>query len=511
MITRALRGVSVCLVVSLAFFITPAAYALGESGAGDAPRPSSAPVGTKERSVLSLETVIRRATTHHPNVVSALEAVTQAERDLQAAHAAFTPRVSLEGTPLQLTIRSGELTRRPSSLSLSMNQNTTIGLSTSASVSLSGSDLQSVSVGRWSVGISYPLFQSSELNSNNLAVRQAQIELEASYRSLAQAEASAVVDALQLYHRVVTAGHRLQEARDTLAQTQIEYQATLERLALDIATDVDRINAELAFRRQELAADQAKRTYLSQWRSLLNAIGLTETTENYLLEEWPELMHPAVAVDHTKWLESAREFDPGVWQRQVAVETAQLQLRAEQEQTGFTSSLSASVGRGGQDGSQSPSQDSSTTSWSVQVQASYPLLDGGARERSLLSREESVRRAEQAYSDELRAFEQRMQELIYALEDAEVNALLAELEYEKASIELAQARSSHSRGMITSVQLQQAERAERQAYDELQAARLSLYSAMWNVEIAAGRTLDLSSLWPASRKPIGMERGGQAG
>lgn len=441
--------------------------------------------------LLTLESVIERARHHHPDILKAEAALVAAERELEAQEAAYTPRVSLESTPLSLRMQQGQLTRQSASVRLSANQSTPTGLSASASVSLAVDDDFALSVPTWSVGLSYPLFRSAELNATNMAIRQAEIGLEVARRNRVRSEATALVQTVELYHSAYLASLRLQEARETLAEVQEQTDSVLRQVELGIVSEVDRISALTELRRQELAEAQAERAYRDQMQSLLTAIGLTGPPDAYELAGWPKLTPPARYLVPEGWADAARAFDASLWQREVAIETALLQLRAERERSGVESGLSASVGKGQ---TNDPSSDS-TTRWSVQLQVSYPLADGGARAKGLEEREESVRDAEQAYRDELKAFEQRTRQLQEAVSDARIQVEIAELTYEKAKIEFANAQAAYAGGMSGHLNLRQAERALRRADDDLQAAVLDMWVAVWNIEIAAGNQPNLSMLF----------------
>lgn len=488
--TGRMRGVAYLVVVGLAL-----AAALVSSAAAAAS--TLAPMGEAagalpplER-VLTLQDVVTMARQRHPDIVKADAALRSAERDLAAQEAAYSVRVTLDSTPLSLSLQRGRLTRSPLSLRLSTSQNTSVGLNASASLGLSIADDLEVSVPTWNVGLSYPLFRSPELNSTNLAIRAAQINLESARRQRVRAEGTAIVQTIELYRNAYLAEIRLREAQEAFAQAQERYETVLRQRAIGIASEADRINAEAELRRQQLTLTQAERAYRNQMEALLKAIGASdEPPDAYRLAEWPKLARPAVDRDDAAWLEEARAFDPSLWQQAVAVETAELQLRAERERSRFDASLSASVGKG-----RETDPADTQVRWSVQVQLSYPLADGGARAKSLHEREEGLRNAEQAYQDEIRAFEQRMRQLREALDDAWLQMEIAELTYEKARLDFASAQAAYSVGMTTAADLQAVERALERAAEDLQTAILAVYIALWNMEIAAGHVPDLSVLF----------------
>lgn len=430
---------------------------------------------------LSLYSVVERAIHEHPGVQDARTALDAAERELAGREAAFTPRLSVETTPVNVRMQRGTLTHRPS-LRLSASQNISNGLSTTANVNVSLEDT-SLDVPTWTVGLSYPLFKSSNLNSDNLSLRQSQINVESAQRALVQAEAEAVVDAIKLYHATIIAFSSYAQQLATLDEVQKNAETTMKNVELGILSEIDRIEAETELRRQQLARTQAERTYDEQMQSLLDAIGLSRTEKSYRLDTWPTLPHPSVLVVPSEWIEKAKEFDPSLWQRDISVETATMQLQAEIEKNKIDASLGANVGKG---------EDDNIYNWNVQVRFSYPLLDGGAQQRSLIDQQENVFAAERAYELEQASFEKRMHQLFHTLHDADEEAKISQLIVEKAKMELDMAKSAYERGLNTELDVNRAARALERAYNEHQAAVVDVYVALWRLDIATGSMPDLT-------------------
>lgn len=440
--------------------------------------------------VLTLPAVLAKAAAFHPDILKALENLAAAERDLEAQQAAYAPRVSLSGSPGGLVLRQGEVRRGNPSLSISASQSTPVGLNGSASVSLRLEDEWQVTVPSWSVSLTYPLFRSPELNSSNMAIRQAQISLEVAKRNLARTEATALVQTVQLYHAAYRSAVRLAEAWDSLAEAEAEAEAVRRRVEMGMASEVELLTAEAELRRQQLSAVQAERGFGQQMTTLLETVGLSGAEGPFVLAGWLELDTPPDAFLPPQWRELAREFDVALWQRAMAVETAQLQLQAEMERQGVESNVSVGV-REGQETQNSPP----TTSWSLEVSFSYPLADGGARRRSLEERTRSLEEAEAAYAEEMKAFERRILELENALHDARLNLEIARLTYERTRLEFAGAEAAYASGMSSPQTYRQAQRTLARAYDDLQAALLDVYAAQWNLQIAAGLQPDFQALF----------------
>lgn len=438
---------------------------------------------------LTLQVVLERAAQHHPDILQARDALSQAERDLVAQQAAYAPRLSLDSTPVGLRMQHGEVVRQTASLRLSASQSTATGWSGSASLNVSIDDGLSLSLPSWSVSVSYPLFKSAELSSTNLAIRQAQIQVESARRNLLRTESTALVETVHLYHGVWQAAARWQEARDALTEAEIHAEQVARRVELGIASQMEHLTAQTELQRQQLNAVQAERAYRAQMQTLLSVIGLEEDHAAYYVAAWPELAPPEAPLDIDAYALAARDFDIALWQREVAIDTARLQLEAERERSGLESTLSASVGKG-----QERQVNETTPQWSLQVQVTYPLADGGARERTLAERELSLKQAERAYEEELKAFEKRLEQLRHALFDAKANLQIAQLSYEMAELQFMGAQTAFSAGLSSEDDLKQAERAFERARNDLDAAVLEVYVALWQMQISAGKRPDFSPL-----------------
>ncbi|OUM92316.1 MAG: hypothetical protein BAA04_12630 [Firmicutes bacterium ZCTH02-B6] len=121
-----------------------------------------------------------------------------------------------------------------------------------------------------------------------------------------------------------------------------------------------------------------------------------------------------------------------VWEREQALETARLQLEAERERQGLETSLQVTYTHGGEEQGQNQNQPG----WSISLQASYPLYDGGQRRLALVNREEAVLRAQESLDSAAEQLRAQVQDLLYQLEDARRQVEIARLERRRAEIEL---------------------------------------------------------------------------
>lgn len=442
------RAITLCLVMVGAFgLLSPAAAADAE---------------------LSLEFALQRAG-RHPDVVAAEQELIRAERELASRQRAFTPQASIDVTPLGMSLRGEAWRRDDPAISLSASQQGTSGMQASVSVGASVRG-DGVDVPSWSLSLSHPLLRTASLSSTHQAVRQAEAEVEVARSQLQRAELQAQIDIVRLYGAALVAAEAWAQAGEAYREAQENHVATLRRRELGVAGEIEQLEADVSLRREELAMVQAERTYAERLRGLVSALDLPYA--EYRLRPLPRhLAAPDLEVDLAALEEAALATDPGLRQRRLAVAAAENQLRAAEEQLRLEGSIRAGV---------SKARDTGETTWSVQLQFGYPLLDGGAAKAAVEDKERALDAAREAY---VAAKDQVLREVrgyVDAVFDASVQAEIAALSLQMAEMELRQATAAHALGVLGDAEMRQAERAWQRAQGEHAAAVLQQWLALWD-------------------------------
>ena len=255
------------------------------------------------------------------------------------------------------------------------------------------------------------------------ALENARLEFER-LRDEVRAEVLAALHALQV------AQVRFELARAAYADAAAEWDLAQRHKELGIITEAEYLAAQIAWLRAEQDWLTAQRTLEARRRDLARLLGLDDVA-GYEFEDvlgWTA-MPPAGSSDEAAARATARSLT--VRERRQAVETAELQLAAERERSGWTASFSATyVPRG------SGTQEQ-RDGLSLSVSLSYPLADGGQRRRSLAAREEAVERALEALERAEEEVRQQVLDLFVQLEDARREVDIAGLELARAELEYA--------------------------------------------------------------------------
>lgn len=392
---------------------------------------SGGPARAADR-IVSVEKMWALAEENHPRAVEASERLDSLRRDVAQRESAYDPtlnaslsglsyRIDNDGNPRPSAIRpslSGSL-KLPSGGTLSGSVSTASGRNPSAGDSdrLSGS-----------VIFSYPLFRWAELDGDALALRQAVSALALAEREFAQALDEVRADVLAALHADEVAAVRFALAEETYAEAERAWAEAQRRVRLGIASETELLSAQIEWLRAEQEWQNARRTRQSRRQQLLELLGLSEDGTTYSFEsvlQWVGLPEPP---DRDEAVDVALARSTTVAERREAAEIARLQLEEERRWPRFDSSLSL--------GYSNTSDSGSNTGWNIGVSFTYPILDGGQRQRTLHSREEAYERALAAVEAAERSVRQQVEEAYVQLEDARRDEEIARLELLRAGLEL---------------------------------------------------------------------------
>ncbi len=370
------------------------------------------------------------AEAHHPRVVEARRTLEGLERDLEQRRSAYAPTLTVSVGRLSARVdTSGEWDTPNPDATLRAGLKLPSGINLNASVT---SPALSSENGRWrgNVSLEYPLLRSAELDSDALALRQAEQALENARLEFERLRDEVRAEVLAALHALQVAQVRFELARAAHADAAAEWDLAQRHKELGIITEAEYLAAQIAWLRAEQDWLTAQRTLEARRRDLARMLGLDDVA-GYEFEDvlgWTA-MPPAGSPDEAAARATARSLT--VRERRQAVETAELQLAAERERSGWTASFSATyVPRG------SGTQEQ-RDGLSLSVSLSYPLADGGQRRRSLAAREEAVERALEALERAEEEVRQQVLDLFVQLEDARREVDIAGLELARAELEYA--------------------------------------------------------------------------
>src|SRR5690606_7098069 len=342
------------------------------------------------------------AEAHHPRVVEARRTLEGLERDLEQRRSAYAPTLTVSVGRVSARVdTSGEWDTPNPDATLRAGLKLPSGINLNASVT---SPALSSENGRWrgNVSLEYPLLRSAALDSDALALRQAEQALENARLEFERLRDEVRAEVLAALHALQVAQVRFELARAAHADAAAEWDLAQRHKELGIITEAEYLAAQIAWLRAEQDWLTAQRTLEARRRDLARLLGLDDVAGYEFVDVlgWTA-MPPAGSPDESAARATARSLT--VRERQLA---------AERERSGWTASFSATyVPRGS-------GMQEQRDGLSLSVSLSYPLADGGQRRRSLAAREEAVERALEALERAEEEVRQQVLDSFVQLEDA---------------------------------------------------------------------------------------------
>lgn len=422
---------------------------------------------------LTLTDAWQLAEANHPLVTEAKQRLISLEREVQARQAEYAPTLTISGGGLSVNVHEdGKVTWFTPAATVNASQKFPSGLTLSGSVTArsgrgaSGSNLSPSLSGN--VNATYPLSQTAAFDSDALGLHQAKIAWQAAWRRSQQLQDEVRADVLDALHSEQAAAVRLQLAQEQFAEAKKRRQLALHQLETGILTEVERISAELDWLRAEQDLIVAKRTWESRREQLLDLLGLADEKDKFQFEsvlDWSNLPEFGSLDDALK---KALDYSVTIWEQRQAEETARLQYEDERSRSPLNASMQGSYRSPGTSSSQA-----NPTVWSIGLELSYPLADGGQRVRALESRREAYDRAQQARLTAERELEEQLRQLLIEGQDALRAVDIARLELRRAELELAAAKRQAELPVasVTDVTVEQRKR-------DVERARLGLSEAI---------------------------------
>lgn len=425
---------------------------------------------------LSLSDAVRLALENGDAVASAERSLRSQEVAAAQTDAGFQPQWSVgarlgtdsreggDGPPSQGSSGSGD--DAPMSATLTGRGELLPGVSWTVSLrssSPSSTGQAGVTVALW------PPAADSEARRRQAEQKEA---VELARRTLMETRGNAALEVIEAYTQVQLAEARLALDAEALANSRRAYERTLERRELGHASELDLLEAEIAYMEAEnahLSRSESLRSLYQRWRTLLGAPGAMHRVEpldlsaggdgSPLLAGLPEppsleeAIHRALAASTT------------VASRRRDLLEAEEALGRVRRSRGISATLKGEGARA----------RSGALTWGIFLEAGYDLIDGGAsalrEEASLLSLESAraaLRAAEASVENEIRESVARLEA---AARTVELRRAVERLRRREAEV----ARRQAEEGLITEEALAERERAYRRAVLDRIEAEFQLY------------------------------------
>ncbi len=397
---------------------------------------------------LSLEQCLELAAKRSPLLQAAARGVEAASYRLEATKAGYRARVTLQGS-----------TSKTGGPALPGPDFTRYGLAANAS---------------------YPLFtngiKDARLSVSLLSLEQAQALYSQQLNQLTYNVKKAYYDLLRANADLEAARQRVRRTQAHYDQAQANYEAGISPLS-----DVLRAKADLQSAKSSL-------------QSAVGSVQANQATLNQLLNipiDTPlklkaELPVPPALGKLAKYQQLASKHRPSLIRQRYQLEAAKQEIRASKREKGFQINLSLSQSLG--DDTFPPSTDS--REWSVSLQASYPLLDGGRIKANVKSAEAQALQEEAnlVQASQQVALDVQLAYVQVQTAEAEITANEAYLASAKEALDSATGR--YKAGVGNVVELVDAESAYYEAEIRLNQSRFALLSAWARLEWAIGTSLE---------------------
>ncbi len=249
----------------------------------------------KASNLLTLREAVLIALHHNPQLITSINNRKLEYYDLYAAQEAFLPQLSISGSatytkndnsssggdqPDSDSSSSSKTFDIGPSVSWKMPWGATlsgaVGYSPSSQTGVGGSDGKNTS---WNISISQPLLQNFGVDVNEISLRNAKDQQTVDSLNLKKQVFSTLIKTAQDYYALYQAKQSLDIAKQALIQKQQALQTRQAMLKAGRIPRMDLVQARLDITSQQQAVHTAMQGFSTAKTTLLNDLGLPETTD----------------------------------------------------------------------------------------------------------------------------------------------------------------------------------------------------------------------------------------
>jgi outer membrane protein TolC len=280
---------------------------------------------------------------------------------------------------------------------------------------------------------------------NNLLAVKAELEQEIGQKEIDWVEGFLNLDILQKRVKAAESGYRL--AREKLERVK-------EQEAIGEAGREQVLIAEIGLREASLSLEQSRNGLKQATKKLYLDLGLP--VDNSFSIEYPDEYLESIAnrakgieVDldnEEKLLELLEKNNPGLKKLRLELEYTRKSLEWEQKEGNINITAVGNYDQGYLNGK---------ADWSVGLNFSYDIFDGGQQKIALESLQSTLELMEEQYQNTLEGLKVELQSLVEGLQLASMNVKTRELATEKASLEMKLYQEQHEKGLISEIDFKQ--------------------------------------------------------
>lgn len=404
----------------------------------------------------------------HPSIQGALETYEKLWREWEIARAYYGPSLSITTIPFHSNDQGSSYfeTRLQGTLSLLQ------GLTLKSDLGFSPLDEEY----SFQLRLSHHLFQDPLLQSPYTRIEDLEHQLLIVERDLHVLRGEALLEVLKLLFLLEKSKIRYQSALDDLEDAREELEKTRIYLEEGVGEEMGLLLRELRLQQRELEVIRRENSLEDVFGDLIELLGLEDGDVTFpsIVSDFiePPLCHEEIL---TQILANSTQL----FEAQRKIEREEKALARELENRFPQTTLSGDFG-----------YDSSRgESWSIMLQLSYPLFDGGLYHHAIKEREAALERALRAYEREKKKIEDQVEDLWKALEIREKDIEIASLNHEIKALEVLQSEEMERRGLLDKAKLKELYRELTEVNLELLEAEQAYLLLILELEVLSGRDL----------------------
>lgn len=418
--------------------------------------------------VLTLYKIQELLEENHPSIQKALETYEDLKRQLEEANSYYSPTLSITTTPLHIHDQGSSFFETTLQGNLIVLQGPVLR----SDIQFSPTDLGY----SYQLRFSYTFFQDPYLLPPYLKIEDLEYMVGIVEKDLTLLRGEALLEVLQLLFRLEGSKTRYSLALEDLEEAIDEMEKIKTWLEEGVGEKMDLLLKELRVKQRELDVMRREDHLEGVLGDLLELLGVLDddvifpSIESKIVETplCQEEILACIKDNSTKLLEAQRR-----------IEREEKALERELEKRFPQTILNGEYRYGSLRGE----------SYSVMLQMSYPLFDGGAQSLALEERETNLEKALAAYYEEEQKIKERVEDLWKALELRAKDIEVASLHYDIKVVEVMHSEEMVRRGLLDKTKLIEIQREHKEVSLQLLEAEQAYLLLVLELEVLSGTDL----------------------
>lgn len=394
----------------------------------------------KELTFLEIHDFLEKS---YPSIQRALETREELFREWGIARAYYSPSLSITTIPFHIHDQGSSYLET----ALQGNLNLVQGLTLRSDFKLSPTDLDY----SYQLRASYTFFQDPYLLPSYLKIEDLESQIAMVEKELALLRGEALLEVLQLLFRLEESKTRYSLAFEDLEEAKGDLEKARARLEVGVGEETSLLLRELQVKQRELELIRREHALEGASRDLFDLLGLEDGGVAFpsidLTITEPPLSQEEIL---TKILSNSSQLQEAHRRIEREEKALERELAKKYPQTTLSGEFRYDSAR--------------DETWSIMLQMSYPLFDGGEQGFALKEREVALEKALLAYEKEEEKIKDRAEVLWKAVQLKKKDIEMASLHYEIKVLEVMQSEEKERRGLLDTTKLMEIHREYIEAH-----------------------------------------------